>query len=429
MSFVRLIVERLLLRFRLAWFLGSVLSAYLTLVIVLFTLGQRQLTLGGGLATCQWAPDASSGAGVYQLTMRQQPTTHLRLDPVGFTPALPANLCQAPIGAIAYTQTSLGEPYTVNRVTLTNRRGRPMVYANAAGRDFVAARNDAAWVRGGGMALLSGALLVVGAWWQRIRRVLGMRKGQRLADDPPTHLSEVVRAQVAEGMSWLSTLPWNKGVIFQAGASVAAGGDAATALANVSIASSLNADQQHEQLTHGLELIYGWGGDETRLVSGVTAVLGLSPALAYTGASAAALQLAAYAPVAWAPAGARMALAYAVRALSEDTIALPDARIAYIQALASLGVAGDADRARQAAMAYQTLAELAPTHPRLAPTQALVAIAAHEYDTASVALQAALAQTPALAEAPRLRAQLAWVARHHGASVRIKQVSRALWKR
>ncbi len=426
MLILRIIAERFimrpLLRFRLAWFFCAALGLYLTLVIVLFTLGQRQVTLGGGMASCQAQRDPESGGVIYTMTMRQQPAVFLTLDPVGYSPALPADVCWLRVVSVVYTQTSLGAPYAITRVEIAARRaGQPVVYANATGRDFTAARNNALWLRGGGMALLSILLLIVGVWWERIRLALGVRRGERLADDLPTALPDIVREQIAEGVGWLSTLPWGKAV---GSANAAAGGDVAARLATA----SLPDEQQGERLAQGLALIYGWGNDEARLMEGVNAVIGLPPALAYTGASAAALQLAKYAPLAWAAAGARMALAYAARALSEDA-ALPDARIAYVQALAALGIGGDTERATQAEQAYQTLTRMAPTHPRLAATRALVALARHDYATANDALCEALAHVESPAEARTLQTQRAWVTRYLTVPMRIQQVSRSLRRR
>jgi hypothetical protein len=249
------------------------------------------------------------------------------------------------------------------------------------------------------MALLSGALLGVGVWWERIRRALRLDARDGYADDLPTSVPDLLREQVEEAIHWLTTLPWGDGSVASATPS------AATQAPGVV--------SPERRLAQGLAQIRGWGGDDARLVAGVTRLVGLPPALAFTGASTAALQLAAYAPLRWAPAGARLALAYAARALAEDPT-LADAHIAYTQALAALGANGDADRRAQAEAAFQALRQRAPTHPQLPYTLALLHLAHGRYADASEALQNALTWAASDAEAQRILAQLAAALRRQG---------------
>ncbi len=404
----RLLFERLLfrplLRFRLAWFVAGALGCYLTLLIVLFTLAQREVALNGPFAACRAQRDAETGAITYLLTYRPADLSlgmgQLTLDPLGYAPPLPADLCHQHIVSVVYAQNTLGGPYPVNRVTLVALMKPIVVYvqhSNSAGRNFAAARANTLWLRGGGMALLSGALLGVGMWWERIRRALRLDPREGYADELPTSVPDLIHTQVEEALHWLTALPWGDGGAAPATSAVSAPGTAAP----------------ERRLAQGLALIRGWGGDDTRLVAGVTRLVGLPPAMAFTGGSVAALQLAAYAPLRWAPAGARLALAYAARALSEDP-AFADAHVAYTQALAALGVNGDADRRAQAEAAFQTLRQRAPNHPQLPYTLAMLHLAHGRYAEASEALQNALTHANSDHEAQRILTQLAATLRRQG---------------
>jgi len=406
----RLIFERLLLRpllrFRLAWFAAGALGAYLTLVIVLFTLAQREVALNGPFASCQAKRDSETGAALYTFAYRLPGSAHstgaLTLDPLGYAPPLPTDLCRRHIVGVVYAQNTLGGPYPINRITLEARSRPIIVYAqhsNSAGRDFAAARANTLGLRGGGMALLSGALLGVGLWWERIRRALRLDAHAGYADDLPTTMPELLREQIEEAIHWLTSLPWGDGV----SASAPSPGQPPQGAAA----------PDRQRMAQGLAQIRGWGGDDARLVAGVTRLVGLPPAMAFTGGSTAALHLAAYAPNRWAPSGARLALAYAARALSED-VTLADAHVAYTQALAALGVNGDADRRVQAEAAFQTLRHRAPTHPQISRTLAMLHLAHGRYPEASEALQNALTQATSDAEAQHILAQLAAALRRQG---------------
>ena len=364
----RLLVYRLM-RYRFAWLAFGLVGLYLAAVLVLVIYSQRQVSISGAMTACRSQPAGTNGQVTESFSLREHPGLALELTAANFSPTLPA-LCgpRDQSARLRYETNALREPNRVDEVTLVDTRtGAEVVYRDRTRADFEVVKQTQLVVFGGGMALVSVFMLIVGAFWPRFADAAKKTRPTRRRERPsliPTHFT----AQVGSDMRWLAALPWG----------VNAGADHRSG---------------HLAFQRGVALVRGWDGDEETLTRGVGLLVHCPPALAYTGAAEAALQLASYDVLSYDRAGLGVALGYVGRAL-ELAPASVDARLTRIHVLAAFGSMGDTERLAQAIHELRGLREDAARHRRLPSAMAAVAIARRDYKQATVALRKALAVTP-----------------------------------
>lgn len=376
-----------LLRYRAAWFVCAAIGGYLTLSLVLALSARHQVALRGPIATCEPGIDSGGAVVSYTFTLSGSPARTLFLQPDSLSPALPPDFCNADVVSVSYENGTVGGPYLVDRVTLRNPLGRATTpYATPAGRDFATAKRLSLLVFGGGMGVISLAMLLVGIFWRHAGVLLRKKEPrQSPTRDAPSPLPSEFLDQVAEDLRWLAALPWGQQSL------AASPGDAAVAYA---------------RFHRGIALLRGWGGDQQRLLDGVELLVHCPPALAWTGAAEAALQLANYDVVTWAPDGPRAALRFSELALAASREVV-EAHLARIQALAALASMGESAALRQAELALGEVRAPAPDHPRLPAAEAAVHVARRHWAPAISALRRAIERAPSQEEVQALLEQLA----------------------
>ncbi|MGH2486258.1 MAG: hypothetical protein ACRDHE_09620, partial [Ktedonobacterales bacterium] len=286
----RLLVYRLM-RYRFAWLAFGLVGLYLAAVLVLVIYAQRQVSLSGTIIACRSQPAGTTGQVTQSFTLREDSDLALELTAANFSPALPA-LCtrRDQPTRLRYETNALREPNRVDEVTIFDAAtGADIIYRDPTRADFEVVKRTQLIVLGGGMTLVSLFMLIVGAFWPRFADAAKKTRPTRRRERPsviPTHFT----AQVGSDMRWLANLPWG----------VNAGGDHRSG---------------HLAFQRGVALVRGWDGNEAILTRGVGLLVHCPPALAYTGAAEAALQLASYDVVSYDRAGLGVALGFVRRAL------------------------------------------------------------------------------------------------------------------
>lgn len=389
------------LRYRLAWFLLSLLGYYLALNLVLFIAARHEATLPGPFVTCTQLTGQSGAASGYRFTVQNIPGRQLELSDGNIEPPISDSFCSEQLVSVTYETNTLEGPLIVDRVTLRDTTtGTATTYTTPAGRDFTAAKVVSLLIWGGGLGTVSTALLLVAALWRYFGNALQGKDARRNEKQTggsggagtsgkggPTPLPAAFLEQVREDLAWLEAIPWG-----------------AEPLADVATA--------YQRFHRGIGLVRGWQGNEARLIEGIQLLERCPSALAETGAAEAILQLSTFDVATCAPEGARAALRHAERAIALAPNVV-EAHLARIHALAALE-AYEPGSLKQAQEALRAAQRAAPDHPRLPSAGAAVYLAQRHYPLVITSLRRAIKLAPTQEEADALLDQFAQVLARSG---------------
>lgn len=364
----RLLVYRLM-RYRFAWLAFGLLGLYLAAMLIVVIGSQRQMVTSGTIAGCRPLAGGTDGSQGELFQLRERKGVEFELTAANFQPA-PPSLCarrDQPV-TLRYETNALRDPDRVDELVIADPiTGATATYRDRTRTSFELVKRVRLAVFGGGMALVSLIMLGVGVWWKRFGDVARRTRPNRRRERPatiPAHFT----AQVEQDMRWLQSLPW--------------GASAATERRSAYLA-----------FQRGVALVRGWDGNEETLTRGVGLLIHCPPALAYTGAAEAALQLASYDVLTCARPGLDIAHMFIRRALEREPDSL-DARLTYIHILAAYGSLGDTARLARATKELHAVRDAAPRLRRLPSAAAAVSIARRDDKQAIAALRRAIGVTP-----------------------------------
>lgn len=391
--FRRILMYRVL-RYRLAWFLLSLLGYYLTLSLVLFIAARHEATIPGTFVSCAPSSGQADTAPGYLFTVESFPGRQLQLNDNALTPPLPANFCSEQLINVTHETNTLQGPFIVDRGTLEDTVSyTDTTYTTPAGRDFTTAKILSLLLWGGGLGTVSTAMLVVALLWSYLGGVLqgkdhkSKRRESQGKKHTPSALPMPFLEQVQEDLSWLEAVLWG-----------------ADPLPDVASA--------YQRFHRGIGLLRGWQGDEERLIEGIHLLEHCPLALAETGAAEAILQLSTFDVATSAPEGARAALRHAERAISLGPNVV-EAHLARIHALTAL-TPYDAGSLKKVQAALKTVQRTARDHPRLPSAGAAVYFALGRYPLVISQLRRAIKLAPTKEEANALLDQFAQVLARSG---------------